>query len=92
MGTLKDSKRECCIIHVKKRFRERFGITITDKDIADAVADIQVGYNAVALKKQSVNRTLFSVKIQGNYYNVIYDKKRKVIVTVLFDEMADTHI
>lgn len=70
--------------HTKKRCEERFGITLTNKQIQGIVDDIQKGRTEF-LWKTSRYRTAFRVNLLDFTVKVIYSKKKKTIITILED-------
>ena len=70
------------IYHVKKRFLERFGVSLSNEDLNSMIEKIQ-GQTAVFIKKTSLRVTIWQVPLHGRLYEVVYDKRTKTIVTVL---------
>ena len=70
--------------HAKKRCEERFGITLTNKQIRQIVRDIQSG-KAEYLGATSKYRTIFRVKLLDFTVKVVYSKKKKTLITVIED-------
>lgn len=68
--------------HAKKRAEERYGLTLNHKDRAEIVNMIQKN-EAEFVGKQSNNRTLWRVSYQDQSLNVVYDKARNSMCTVL---------
>lgn len=73
-------------IHAKKRAKERYGVDFTTSDLKNLIDKIQ-NRKALLIEKQSLRLSVFKVDI----YYVVYDKKRKEIVTFLTEEMANNN-
>ena len=80
-------KTKACRAHIKKRFRERFGIEINRHDIMELVTNIQNGDNVIRSRKMTNRVTAFDMNFKSNRCVVIYDKIRKVPVTVFTTDM-----
>lgn len=82
--------------HARRRFHERYGITLTTDQERKLIRQIQSGY-ATLIEKQSNNRSVFRVKLKTDRQDVldtvtvVYDKIRRSIVTV-FPPDEKTHI
>ena len=70
--------------HAKRRCEERFGITLTNKQIRKIVHDIQ-NRKAEYLGSTSKYRSIFRVKFLDFTIRVVYSKKKKTIITVMED-------
>lgn len=81
------TKTEACRIHIKRRFKERFGLDINRHDIRDLVDDIQKGNNILYAKRLTSRVTAFNMNFKNTRCVVLYDKNRKVPVTVLTPDM-----
>lgn len=69
--------------HATRRAKERHGLDLSRDDFDDMVREIQTGRAAI-LEKQSNTRSVFLVSApKHSKLAVVYDRKRKVIVTVL---------
>ena len=68
--------------HARKRFGERFGISMDDSDLNLMVKKIHRGEAAI-VEKQSNRVSKFAVDHNNTTYTVVYDRQRKSIVTVL---------
>ena len=79
----KKSKKRCQAIHVNKRFKERQGINFGKHRNAQFVALIQ-NQKATLVRKQSIRVGVWDVEYEEEIYRVVYDNKRKQIVTTLF--------
>lgn len=76
-------KKKCQEIHAKKRFLERYnGFDFTEKISKEFIRMIQNGL-ALCIEKQSNRVSIFKVFYDNKDFNVVYDKKSKVVVTVL---------
>lgn len=72
-------------IHAKKRAKERFNLDLTSKLRRLIVNKIQ-NRESTLIEIKSNTRTLHKVKVKGEDYIVVYDKKRQEIVTFLPNE------
>lgn len=78
----KRSKAKSQKSHCLRRFRERYGISITDNDYQIIVKMIQDG-KATCIEKQSNRVSVFEIDYRGEKLQVCYDKNSKQISTVL---------
>lgn len=78
----KYSKKKAEFIHARRRMRQRFGIEMGQVRRRMIVQAIQAG-KAEFLGRQSCRVTLWRVEVDGAKLSVVYDNKRKEIVTVL---------
>lgn len=79
------SKRKCEIIHIKRRFNERFDLDFSKRDVENISLIIR---SKNSKKKKFVKRisnrvTVFQIEYKDNSFIVLYDKNRKVPITVL---------
>lgn len=81
------NKQRSQMKHLKVRFLERIGATMTNELHSKLVAKIQSGQSEV-YDKQSNRITVHVLEIDGDLRRVVYDKTRKQIVTVLPKEIA----
>ena len=68
--------------HAKKRAEERYGLNLNKEARHEIVQMIQTN-QAEFVGKQSNNRTLWRVNYQEQSLNVVYDKARSTMCTVL---------
>lgn len=68
--------------HAKQRAKERYGVDLNHDDRNKIVGMIQKN-EAEFVGKQSNNRTLWRVSYQDKSLNVVYDKARNSMCTVL---------
>ena len=68
--------------HAKKRAEERYGLNLNKEARHEIVSMIQTN-QAEFVGKQSNNRTLWRVNYQEQSLNVVYDKARSTMCTVL---------
>lgn len=68
--------------HAKKRAEERYGLSLNHDQRREIVGMIQSN-QAEFVGKQSNNRTLWRVQYQEQSLNVVYDKARNAMCTVL---------
>src|SRR5271157_4892951 len=69
-------------MHAKKRAEQRYGVELNHEDRLNVVKLIQSG-EADFVAKQSNTRSLFKVDYEGSSLNVVYDKVRHALRTVL---------
>ena len=69
-------------MHAKKRARQRAGVDLNHDDRRNIVKMIQSG-EADFVAKQSNTRSLFKVDYEDTSLNVVYDKARHALRTVL---------
>lgn len=79
---MKDDKRACQQEHAKRRCRERLGFTLTPEDEQQIIHKIQNGI-ATFIERQSNRISLFGVMLRGTETVVVYDRVRKVVVTLI---------
>lgn len=79
--TLKQRKR----LHFQSRMKTRFGINLSSKECKDIVDFIQAG-KSDCVKIQSNRVSIHAMNINDKLVHVVYDKKRKVVVTALLPE------
>lgn len=85
MGRYSKKKRQKH--HAQRRARERFGIYLTDNDVNEIIKMIQNASKKVLfVEKQSNRVSVFQVTYGDEVFGVVYDKIRKMIVTVLKKE------
>ena len=77
------SKLKAERLHAKRRYKERFNISLSRKQLNDIISNIQNGKDAIFLCKQSNNFSKWIVNVKGNKAIAVYDKNRKQIVTFL---------
>lgn len=77
------SKAEAQTRHARRRFRERCAVAVSAGDLRRLVADIQAG-RLKFVERQSTRVTVFAADIDGEAMHVVYDRKHKTIVTVLY--------
>jgi hypothetical protein len=76
------SKKAAIKTHARKRFMQRYGLTLSRRVHDHMVQQIQTG-KSILIDKQSLRVTVRDVTFDGNVYRVVYDNKRHCIVTVL---------
>lgn len=83
------TKAKCQARHAARRSLERYGFEINQ---AAAIQKIQAG-KARFIERQSLRITLWEVEAAGKRVKVVYDSKRKTIVTALpADEISEIEI
>jgi AraC-like DNA-binding protein len=75
-------KKKCQMKHAKRRFQERFGMTLTQNIHEQMISDIRHG-RAVFVQKQSNRVSVFDLTVEDTPVRVVYDKQRRSIATVL---------
>lgn len=79
------SKKQNQKFHAELRSVQRFGFMI---DVEKAIKDIQ-SQKARFVERQSLRCTLWVIEQNGKEMTVVYDRMRKMIVTVLPEERQD---
>jgi hypothetical protein len=74
--------------HAKKRAEERYGLNLNKAARHEIVQMIQKN-EAEFVGKESNNRTLWRVQYQDQSLNVVYDKARSTMCTVLPKEAVE---
>jgi hypothetical protein len=74
--------------HAKKRAEERYGLNLNKEARHEIVSKIQTN-QAEFVGKQSNNRSLWRVPYQDQSLNVVYDKARSTMCTLLPKEAAE---
>ncbi len=89
---MRKSKTAASKRHFKRKFFERYGIELSTteiKNLGEAIRTKQIGVPGIP---QSKRVTLHELTFKDKNCKVIYDHKRKVVVTVLFNELDDPSI
>jgi hypothetical protein len=76
------SKKAAQRAHARRRARERYGVSLTKPSFHAIVQQIQNG-KATFLGRTSLRVTEWIVPFEGAKLRVVYDRKRKTIVTCL---------
>ena len=79
------TKAKSQVVHAQRRALERYGLNVNEKTNRQFVNMIQAG-KATLLQKQSLRVAKYRIEFEEKTYIVIYDRKRKTIVTFLPDE------
>lgn len=74
--------------HAKKRAEERYGLNLNKEARREIVSKIQAN-QAEFVGKQSNNRSLWRVQYRDQSLNVVYDKARSTMCTVLPKEASE---
>lgn len=69
-------------LHAKRRAKQRYGLELKREDLAAIARQIQSGHST-CVAKQSVRVTIHRLEWQGTYFEVVYDRERKNVVTFL---------
>jgi len=77
------NKKKSQLKHAKKRAFERLGINLTKKLREEIRGKIKKQKDAKFLYRTSLRVSIWEVKHGDNIFRVVYDKKRKNIVTFL---------
>ncbi len=84
---IEDSKAHAQRVHAKRRMVKRHGITLSRiglKQIVDAIQNASRPQSKARFYDRQSNRiSRWHVEHEGKWYPVVYDGKRKTIVTVL---------
>jgi len=73
--------------HFKRRFRERLGVYLSDHDIDSIIKEIEVGHARI-LERESNRVSKFEVSHNNENYIVVYDRLRRMPVTVITETMS----
>jgi len=68
--------------HAYVRAAQRYQISLDEQQQAEIVESIQCG-ECEFIERQSNNRTLWKTTVFGKVIGVVYDRKRKSLVTVI---------
>jgi len=68
-------------VHSKRRALYRYGVVLNHEKYAAAIEDIRTNKNKGM--KKSLNRSLHIITVDGVEMLVVYDKRRKELITVL---------
>lgn len=74
--------------HAKRRAEQRYGIRMNRDVLRQLIAQIQAG-KARVLERQSLRVSVLELCIDGNPVPLVYDYKRKTIVTFLPKPLSD---
>jgi len=80
-------KTKACRAHIKKRFKERFGLDVNHGDLVQLSTNIQNGDNVIRERKLTNRVSAFDMNFKSKRCVVIYDTSRRVPVTVLTTDM-----
>ena len=70
-------------IHAKQRASQRYGVSISDAKRRKIINLIHSGKTGQFVKRHSLRVTEWEIPLDGETFCVLYDKKRKDIVTFL---------
>jgi len=71
--------------HAQRRFLERTGLEVSKRELRGLSQAIRTERGRF-VERQSLRVTVWDVPFEGRTFRVVYDKKRKTIVTVLPDQ------
>ena len=77
------NKNEAIVIHVKKRFKQRFNIN-GNRFVRRAIIRAIQNHECEKVSKTSCARSVYRIKIGEQEMNVVYDNRRKKTVTCLY--------
>lgn len=83
-------KRRCQFTHARHRFYTRFGIEYTRKIERELIDMIYNGENCNLYHITSNNIRLYEMFWNDYHFIVVYDRKRKSIVTVLYPDTYES--
>ncbi len=84
------TKAQCQHIHAKARAKARYEIWFNNDLKTKFVKWIQTGdVNSKYIRSDSIRISIWAVKYNNKWIPVVYDKKRKSIVTFLPPEVLD---
>jgi hypothetical protein len=70
--------------HAQDRALQRYGVPLTKEVVEQIIYRIQNSLpGAEYVAKQSNTRSIWDVQVEGKWMRVVYDKARKMLVTVL---------
>ena len=78
-------KRKNQIKHARRRFKQRFDISLNDNQYMQLINRIKNGKGEF-VKRQSNRITIWDLEFEGELVRVVYDKKTTAIVTALYPE------
>ena len=74
-------------IHAVKRYKERYGVRLSNQVYSELIALVQSGA-ATTIIKQSNRVSIRQIEYKSKEYFFVYDRRRKTIVTFLTKEMV----
>ena len=78
-------KRKNQIKHARRRFDQRFDISLNDNQYIQLVNRIKKG-KGTFVRRQSNRVTIWDIEFEENLIRVVYDKKTSAIVTALYPD------
>jgi len=84
----KFTKKQAQKAHFKNRLKERFDIIVNRHDIRELVEDIQTGNNIINSERLSSRVTVHTMLFMGKKMKILYDRMRKVPITVKTIDMT----
>ncbi len=78
-------------LHSRSRALERYDLSLNREHLREIVQQIQLG-KAAFISRTSNSRTLWKIRVGNTLCNVVYDKRRKEIVTFLPPEIREETI
>lgn len=77
------TKKQNQIYHATKRAKKRFDLDLKREDFIDIVNNIKNKKDSFCIEKQSNRIFIYAIKYKNNPYKIVYDSKRKTVVTFL---------
>ncbi len=81
-------KKNAQIAHAQRRAKERLGIDIDAQSLANKIRNGESKF----LYRESLRISHHSMLIGGKVYELVYDRKRNVVVTILFTEGENKNV
>ena len=75
------SKRKAIKSHFQRRSLERIGVLLDDKELVKKIQANELEF----VERQSNRVSVFRYKFCEKSYRLVYDKTRKQIITILFE-------
>jgi len=76
-------KKQAITVHIKKRFKQRFDIEC-NRFIRRAIVKAIQNNECERISKTSCAKSVYRVKVGDKQMNVVYDNRRKKIITCLY--------
>lgn len=82
------NKAQAQLAHARRRARERFGLELNEHDLRHLAHRIQRGESQL-VARQTNRMSIHRVECQGQQVLVAYDRRRKTVVTFLYEELEN---
>jgi len=76
--------------HAKKRAQERYGVSLSKQDMKEIAGWIRHN-KARHIHTKSLTKAIWAVEIRGEEIIVLYDRKKRIVVTVLPSEVEERY-